>query len=129
MAQPQPNIAPAAAGLLKVSIGNMQTQHGFELLPATWEGKPDFFSEGTIVNQSVLRRLGLFGESGAVLAKLSEFVWCVGDGPLFSHKDLGPEWKSIVMSPQHLHALKTASILMILALNASTLSTLASTRS
>ena len=88
MAQRQPNIAPAAARLAKVAIGNMQTKHGFELLPATWVGKPDFFSQGTVVNQSVLRRLGLFGESGAVLAKLYEFEWCVGDGPLFF--GLGP---------------------------------------
>ena len=110
MAQRQPNIAPAAAGLAKVAIGNMQTEHGFELLPATWEGKPDFFSHGTVVNQSVLRRLGLFGESGgtAVLAKLSEFEWCVGQGLLFSHKDLGLEWKSLVMSEQQVRALLSA---------------------
>ena len=57
MAQPQPNIAPAAAGLFKVTIGYMQGQYGIDLLPATWVGKPDFFSEETIVNQSVLRRL------------------------------------------------------------------------
>ena len=97
MAQRQPNIAPTAAGLAKVAIGNMQTEHGFELLPAAWEGKPDFFSHGTVVNESVVRRLGLFGESGAVLGKLCEFEWCVGQGPLFSHKDLGLEWKSIEM--------------------------------
>ena len=91
--------------VLKVSIGNMQTQHGFELLPATWVGKPDFFSQGTVVNQSVLRRLGLFGESGAVLAKLYEFEWCVGDGPLFLHMVQGPEWTSLVMSDQQVAAL------------------------
>ena len=105
MAQPQPNIAPAAAGLFKVTIGYMQGQYGIDLLPATWEGKPDFFSEGTIVNQSVLRRLGLFGESGAVLAKLYEFEWCVGDGPLFLHMVQGPEWTSLVMSEQQESAL------------------------
>ena len=108
MAQRQPNIALAVASLAKVAIGNMQTEHGFELLPAAWEGRLDFFSHGTIVNQSVLRRLGLFGESGAVLAKLSEFEWCVGDRPLFSHKDPGPEWKSLVMSKQQVRALLSA---------------------
>ena len=53
----------------------------------------------------VSRRLGLFGESGAVLAKLYEFEWCVGDGPLFLHMVQGPEWTSLVMSEQQESAL------------------------
>ena len=75
MAQRQPN--NASAGLAKVAIGNMQTQHGFELLLVAWEGKPDFYSQGMVVNHQVFMQLGLFGESGVVLAKLYEFEWCV----------------------------------------------------
>ena len=50
MAQRQPNIVAAAAGLAKVAIENMQKNIGFELLPTAWEGKLDFFSHGIVVN-------------------------------------------------------------------------------
>lgn len=103
-----PNIAAPTVGLAKVAIGNNQTEHGFGLLPTAWTGKPDFFSQNMVADQRVLRLLGLFGESGAVLGNLCEFEWDVGKGPLFVHTDPGPQWNSIVMSPKHQNALLSA---------------------
>ena len=72
-AQAVPRIACPPAGLTGVSVGNNQNNHGLALLPPTWPGRPNFFDRLTDADAEVLRLLGPFGDTGAVLGRLSAF--------------------------------------------------------
>ena len=89
-AQAVSRIASPPAGLTGVSVGNNQNYHGLSLLPATWQGRPNFFDGLTDADADLLRLLGPFGDTGAVLGRFLAFEWRVGDGPLFRHTSMGP---------------------------------------
>ena len=108
-AQAVPRIACPPAGLTGVSVGNNQNNHGLALLPPTWAGRPNFFDRLTDADAEVLRLLGPFGDTGAVLGRLSAFQWRVGDGPLFRDTSVGPQWHSATLAPERAAALVAAA--------------------